>query len=95
MVLKQIRMSSGSFKPNLIFENLVDQNPIWLDVTIPVTCPMPSELMISILWGKWLICEKEVNNGLQFGEVFATLNCPLDVLLELVCLTEPHLSQEA
>jgi len=88
-------MGSGSFKPNFIFENLVDQNPIRLDVAIPVTCPIPSEWMIAILWWKWLLCEKEVNNSFQFGEVFASLQCPLDVLLELICLAEPHLSQEA
>lgn len=88
-------MGSGSFKPNFIFENLEDQNPIWLDVAIPVTCPIPSEWMIAILWGKCLTCEKEVNNSFQFGEVFASLQCPIDVLLELICLTKPHLSQEA
>jgi len=64
---------SGSFKPNFSFENLVDQNPIWLDVAIPVTCPTPSERMIAILLGKWLTREKEVNNSFQFGEVFASL----------------------
>jgi hypothetical protein len=46
--------------------------------------------------GKWLVCcEKEINNSLQIGEVFASLQCPLDVLLELVCLAEPRLSHEA
>ncbi len=66
-------MGSGSFQPNFIVENLVDQNPIRLDMAVPVTCPNPSKLMIAILWGKRLFCEEEVNDSLQFCEVFASL----------------------
>ncbi len=66
-------MVADSFKPNFIVENLVDQNPIRLDVAIPVTRPIPSKLMITILWGKWFFFYEEVNNSLQFGEVFASL----------------------
>jgi len=88
-------MGPGSFESNFIVENLVDQNPIRLDMAVPVTSPIPTELMIAILRRKWLFCEEEVDNSFQFCEVFTSLLCPLDVLLELIGLAEPHLSQEA
>lgn len=94
-VLKQVRVGSGSFEPNLIVKNLVDQKPIGLNMTVPVASPIPTELMIAILRRKWPACKEEVDNSFQFCEVFASLLCPLDVLLELICLAEPHLSQEA
>jgi len=94
-VLKQVRVGPCSFEANFIVKNLVDQNPIRFYMAIPVPSPIPAELMIAILRRKWLFCEEEVDNSFQFCEVFASLLCTLDVLLELIGLAEPHLSQEA
>ena len=88
-------MGSGSLQPNLILKNLVDQNPIWLDMAVSVTFPISTELMIAILRWKCFFCEEEVDDSFQFCEVLTSLLCPIDVLLELICLAEPHLSQEA
>ena len=66
-------MAPGSFEPNFIVKNLVDQNPIRLNMATPVTYPIPSELMIAILRRKRLFCEEEVNDSLQLCEVFASL----------------------
>lgn len=93
--LKQVRVGPGSFEPNFIVENLVYQNPIRFDMAVPVTSPVPAELMIAILRWKRLSCEEEANYSLQICEGFASLLCSLDILLELICLAEPHLSQEA
>ena len=94
-VLEQVRVGPGSFEPNLIVKNLVNQKPIGLDMAVPVPSPIPTELMIAILRRKWLFCQKEVDDSFQFCEVFASLLCPLDILLELIGLAKPHLSQEA
>ena len=94
-VLKQVRVGPSSFEPNFIVKDLVDQNPIRLDMAVPVTSPISTELMIAILRRKWLFCDEDVDNSFQFCEVLTSLLCPLDVLLELICLAEPHLSQEA
>jgi hypothetical protein len=57
-------MGPCSLEPNFIVKNLVDQNPIRLDMAVPVTCPVPGKLVIAILRGKWLFCEEEVDNRL-------------------------------
>lgn len=51
--------------------------------------------MITILNRKWLFFEEEVDKSFEFSEVFASHLRPLDIFFELLCLAEPHLSQEA
>jgi hypothetical protein len=93
--LKQIRMRSGSFEPNFIIQNLINQQPIRLDIAVPMTCPIPTERVIAVLLRKGFLCQKQVDDHLDFCKVLASLLQPLDVLLELTGLAEPHLSQEA
>ena len=94
-VLKQVRVGPGSFEPNFIVKNLVDQNPIRFDMAVPAAPPIPTKLMIAIPPRKWLFREEKVDDSFQFYEVLASLLRPLDVPLELIRLAEPHLSQEA
>ena len=88
-------MRSGSFEPNFIIQNLINQQPIRLDMAVSVTCPIPTELVIAVFLRKGLLCQKQVDDHLDFCKVLASLLQPLDVLLELTGLAEPHLSQEA
>ncbi len=74
-------MGSGSFEPNFIVKNLADQNPIRLDMAVPVTSPISTEWMIAILRRKWLLCKEKADNRFQFCEIFASLLCPPDILL--------------
>ena len=67
IVLKQVRLGPGSFEPNIIVKNLVDQNPIRLDMAVPVASPIPTELMIATLRRKWLFCEEEVDNSFAWS----------------------------
>ena len=74
---------------------LVDQNPVWFDVTVAMSAQTASKLVISILGGKSFLGEKYIHDGLHLCEAFASFLHPLEILLELAGLAEPHLSQEA
>ncbi len=37
---EQIGVRSGSFQPQLILQDLVDQNPVWLNVAVTMTAPI-------------------------------------------------------
>jgi hypothetical protein len=82
IVLKQVRVGPGSFEPNFIVKNLVDQNPIRLDMAVPVASPIPTELMIATLRRKWLFCEEEVDNSFQFCVVGALARSAYSVALQ-------------
>ncbi len=60
-------MGPGSFEPNFIVKNRVDQNPIRLDMAVPVDSPIPAEL-IAIFRRKWFLGEEEVDNRFEFCE---------------------------
>lgn len=92
---KQIGVRSGSFQPQLILQDLVDQNPVWLNVAVTMTAPIAAKLVIAILGRQRCFFEKKVDNSFYFCEIFAPLLQSLDVLLKLAGLGEPHLSHEA
>jgi hypothetical protein len=93
--LKEVRMGPGSFESNFIIKNLVNQKPVGLDVAVSVADPTASEWMIAVFGWKRFLCKKKVHQRFQFLEVFASLLQALDIFLELICLAEPHFSQEA
>jgi len=88
-------MSAGSLQSDLVFQNLVDQEPIRLDVAVAVSAPITSKLVISIFGGKSLPGQELFHDCLDHRKVLASLLHPFDILLKLACLAEPHVSQEA
>lgn len=64
-------------------------------MAVSMTHPIPAELMISVLWRKWLSCKEDVDNSFDFCKVLTSFLQSLDIFLELTGLAEPHLSQEA
>ena len=54
-------MSSSSFQAKLIFEDLVDQNPVRLNMAVSVPRPFTRQLMITILWRQWLLLKKQID----------------------------------
>jgi len=51
-------MGAGSLQAKLVVQQLVDQNPVWFDVTVSMSAQIASKLVISILGGKSFLGEK-------------------------------------
>src|ERR1700733_1372664 len=61
----------------------INQNPIRFYVRIPITCPAMLERMILVLRGQRVSREQQLNQPLQFFEVFTAFLKPFHVALEL------------
>jgi hypothetical protein len=68
---------------NLFSSRGVDQHPIWLNVSIPVSCPVEFERVIPILREQGFRRKQKLDQFFQLLEVFASLLKPLDVALKL------------
>ena len=70
---KQISVSAGSIKDALITAYFVDQQPVWLDMQLPVRLPTAFKSMISQLGREVLFIEQKQNNRFQLVCIVASL----------------------
>jgi hypothetical protein len=88
-------MSAGAFEPQFVLQDSIDQNPVRLDMAVSVSHPLTREGLILVFSWKRLAGVKKLDQGFELIDPLASSYLPLDVSLELPCLAELHLLQEA
>ena len=63
---EKIGMCSRPSEINSLTIFLVDQKPVWRDVTFPVSHKIPLQFVITMLWVKGLFIDEIVDYGLDF-----------------------------
>lgn len=88
-------MGACSFQTKFIVQELVDQYPVRLNVTIAVPVPVASKLVIAVPGRQGFPGKKKVYNDFEFCQILPSLLYPFDILLELMGLGKSYLSQES
>ena len=83
-------MSSGANEDQPVFFRLPDQQPVRLDVALPVLRQVSPQLVRSMARSKWLTFEQLVNDRSQLLGVFATSLGASQVFIELLAKNRPQ-----
>ena len=66
-------MAAGSHQDQLVGKEFVEEQPIRLDVTIPVPLPFTTQWMNPASFRERLVGLQKIHDGLQFVDIFALL----------------------
>ncbi|OGQ88684.1 MAG: hypothetical protein A2512_03490 [Deltaproteobacteria bacterium RIFOXYD12_FULL_56_24] len=71
---ENIRMGASTHKMQVVATDLVDQQPVRLDVAIPVVFPVAFQRVIFIFRGQWLTCKQQHYQCPEFAHIFAAFS---------------------
>ena len=83
IVLKEFFVGSGSLQVNFFGRSVIDQHPIRLNVSVSVSGPIEFERVGFELRRQGLGSKQQLDQSLEFFEVFASLLKPFHVAVKL------------
>ena len=82
-LIENIRVRTRADKVQFVSCNLVDQQPVWLDVCVPVAIPLALERMVEVFRGKRLGLDQQDKQCFELAHVLAALFRRSGIALEL------------
>ena len=83
-------MSAGSLKTDVcaIFNEGIDQNPIWFDMAITAALEFATQSVVFVFGWQRLTFNQQFDDGFDLGQIFAAFLGAFDIFLELGSATE-------
>lgn len=85
-LVEEIRMSSSSFKNDLVISFKIDKKPVRLNMAFPSTFKIPNEPMVSIFGIERFFVSEFFGYFKEFIQVFSSLFLLLQFFFELVAI---------